>query len=136
MALKKIKPLKNTTASRKVNLHPKSVSELKKKYKYLPLHFLFSIQKEIEHQCPLLDEYLEHLNEIKDTLIKIKEGNSMENAGIQAAVGLYAIGALSNGLDNVTRGNFEKLRQSSEEWKQLAIEAMNETKNPEKFLKF
>ena len=39
----------------------KTVNELKKKYRHLPLHFLFGIEKEIEHQCPSLDEYLEKI---------------------------------------------------------------------------
>ncbi len=136
MAVRKIKPLRPTNSSRKVNLHPKSVGELKKKYKQLPLHFLFGIQKEIDHQCPHIDDYLERLNEVKDVLIKINETKSLENAKIQAAIGLHALGSLLDELDQVTRGNFEKLRKTSEDWKQLAIKAMNETKNPEKFLKF
>ena len=136
MTIKKINPLRHTTSSRKVNHPPKTVGELKKKYNHLPLHFLFGIQKEIDLQCPVIDEYLEKLNEVKTALEKIKRCQSLENAKIQAAVGLHSLGYLPDELDDVTRGNFEKLRKTAEDWKQLAIEAMNETKNPGKFLKF
>ena len=136
MTVKKIKPLRPVAASRTLGRRPKSVSELKKKYDQLPLHFLFGIQKEIDHQCPLIDEYLEQLNEVQTALVKIRESQSLEKAKIQAAVALHSLEFLLDNLDDVTRKNFEKLRMTAEGWKQLAIEAMNETKNPEKFLKF
>ena len=60
-ARKKVIPL-NKLRNNKNSTQPKSVEELKKKYKNLPLHFLFGIEKEIEHQCSILDEYLEKLD--------------------------------------------------------------------------
>ena len=114
---------------------PKSVSELKRKYNDLPLHFLFGVDQEIDHQCPLLDDYIKQLMEIKLCLEKIRKCRNINTARIHAATGLHALTSLSDNIDEVTRGNFEKLRATSEGWKQLAISAINDTKDPEKFLK-
>ena len=38
-------------------------------------------------------------------------------------------------IDKQTQTNFENLRRMAEGWKQLAIKAMNDTKNPEKYIK-
>ena len=114
---------------------PKTVSELKRKYNNLPLHFLFGVDKEIEHQCPLLDDYLNQLKEVQSCLKKIRKCRSISVAQVQAATGLHALSTLFDDIDEVTRGNFEKLRDTSEGWKQLAITAINETKDPERFLK-
>jgi hypothetical protein len=113
----------------------KTVNELKKKYRHLPLHFLFGIEKEIEHQCPSLDEYLEKIEEVKTALETIRKSKSIEATQIQAAIALHSMGNLSSDIDLETRCNFEKLRKSMEDWKQLALAAISETKNPEKFLK-
>ena len=125
---KGIRPLPKET-------RPKSVSELKRKYNDLPLHFLFGVDKEIDHQCPLLDDYLKQLMEIKLCLEKIRKCRNINTARVHAATGLHALASLSDDIDEVTRGNFEKLRSTSEGWKQLAISAINDTKDPEKFLK-
>lgn len=114
---------------------PKSVSELKRKYNDLPLHFLFGVDEEIDHQCPLLDGYLKQLMEVKLCLEKIRKCSNINTARIHAAIGLHSLDSLSGGIDELTRGNFEKLRSTSEGWKQLAISALNDTKDPEKFLK-
>lgn len=133
-ARKKVIPLKKITNSISPT-RPKSVAELKKKYKQLPLHFLFGIEKEIEHQCPILDEYLEKLTEVKYSLEKIRKSKDLKSVQIDAAVALHEMSNLSPGIDEITRINFEKLRATADAWKQLALAAINETKEPEKFLK-
>ena len=132
---KKLQPIAKITPISKKNNHPKTVAELKKKYRHLPLHFLFGIEKEIDFQCPLLDEYLEQMDEVKTALEKIRKCKDLETAKIHAATALHSINNLPNELDLTTRSNFEKLRKTTEDWKQLAITAINETKNPERFLK-
>lgn len=131
---KKLPQLRNIAPVAKKS-HSKSVAEMKKKYRQLPLHFLFGIKKEIDFQCPLLDEYLEKLEEVKMALEKIRKSTDLETSQILAAGALHSIDNVPNGIDMVTRINFENLRKTSEDWKQLAIAAINETKNPERFLK-
>lgn len=63
--------LKNVTKTTRRSSLPKTVKALKKKYQELPLHFLFGIEKEIEHQCPALDDYLDELDKVKEQLYKI-----------------------------------------------------------------
>lgn len=130
---KKVVPLhiKSTTKTKR----PKSVAELRRKYKDLPLHFLFGIKEEIDYQCPTLDEYLNEIKEAVESLRKIRNARSLAAAQVEAAKALHALSAPVEGIDEVTRANFEKLRETAEGWKQLAIAAMNETKDPEKFLK-
>lgn len=128
--LKKIKPISSSKKST-----PKTVADLKKKYRQLPLHFLFGIHKEIDYQCPRLDEYLERLEEIKTALEKIRRCKSLESTQIHAATALHALYELPNNIDQETRNNFENLRKTADNWKQLAISAMNKTKDPEQFLK-
>ena len=65
----------------------------------------------------------------------IRKSKSIEATQIQAAIALHSMGNLSSDIDLETRCNFEKLRKSMEDWKQLALAAISETKNPEKFLK-
>lgn len=133
-ALKKVINLKRVKPATS-NSKPKTVAELKRKYHQLPLNFLFGIEKEIDYQCESIDQYLSKLEECKDFLIKIRRSKSLESAQIQAVSGLHSINQLDNDLDTVTRCKFEELRSYAEAWKALAIEAINETKNPEKFLK-
>ena len=132
---KKLRPANQINPVAKKNNYPKTVAELKKKYRHLPLHFLFGIEKEIDFQCPTLDEYLEQLEEVKTALEKIRKSSNLEMAKIHAATALHAMDEIPSGIDQLTRGNFEKLRKTSESWKQLAITAMNESKDPEKFIK-
>ncbi|MEO1259798.1 MAG: hypothetical protein AAFZ15_13480 [Bacteroidota bacterium] len=135
MAVKKRAAARKNMRSLPKEARPKSVAELKRKYDDLPLHFLFGVEKEIEHQCPSLDEYLTQLNEIKICLEKIRKCRSTKTAQIQAAKALHALMTLPTDIDETTRSNFEKLRESLNGWKQLAISAINETKHPENFLK-
>lgn len=114
---------------------PKSVAELKKKYRHILLHFLFGIEREVEFQCPILDEYLEKLEEVSNALEKIRRCKSLEMAKIHAATALHSMNEIPEGIDQQTRGNFEKLRKTAKDWKQLAIEAMNEVEEVEKFVK-
>lgn len=130
---KKVVPLKVKSVSEKRS--PKTVAELKRKYKDLPLYFLFGIREEVDYQCPILDEYLKEIQAAVESLKKIRKCKNLEAAQVEAAKVLYALSDVSEGIDEVTRANFEKLRASGEDWKQLAIFAMNETKTPEKFLK-
>ena len=131
---KKLLHISKITPDTKKN-RPKTVAEIKRKYRYLPLHFLFGIEKEIDYQCPSLDEYLVQLEEVKTVLEKIRRCKSLEMAKIHAASGLHSIATLPDNIDVVTRTNFEKIRRTAESWKQLAIEAIDETKDPNKFLK-
>ena len=124
---------KTTPISKKKR--PKTVAGIKRKYRHLPLHFLFGIEKEIDYQCPILDEYLKQLEEVKTVLEKIRRCKSLEMAQIHAASGLHSMSTISDNIDVVTRTNFEKIRRTAENWKQLAIEAIDETKDPDKFLK-
>ena len=133
-ARKKVIQLKKLDSSIS-STQPKSVADLKKKYKQIPLHFLFGIEKEIEHQCPILDEYLEKLEGVKGNLERIRKSQNLKSVQVDAAVALHEISLLPIGIDEITRINFEKLRSTAEAWKQLAIAAINETKDPEKFLK-
>ena len=137
MALKKLprkRHLKKVVKSPLSKNEVKTVDALKKKYRHLPLHFLFGIEKEIEHQCPSLDQYLEQLEEVKTTLEKIRRCQSLEVAKIHAAEGLYFINQLPKAIDENTRGNFEQLRSTMEQWKQLAIKAINDSGEVEKYL--
>ncbi len=113
----------------------RTVAELKRKYRHLPLHFLFGIEKEIDYQCPSLDEYMMQLYEIKTALEKVRKCKSLEMAKIHAATALHSISTLPDDIDLNTRTNFEKLRKTADDWKRLAIDAINETKNPAKFIK-
>jgi len=135
MAVKKKIISLNPITNPSIQGRPKSVSELKRKYKNLPLHFLFGIEPEIEYQCPLLDVNLNQISETQKALEKIRRCRSLNAAKTNAAVGLHEISSTYKEIDEVTRTNFENLRRMAEGWKQLAIAAMNETKNPEKFLK-
>ena len=134
MAVRKNAVTKKGIRSLPKESRPKSVAELKRKYNDLPLHFLFGVDKEIDHQCPLLDDYLKQLEEVKLCLEKIRKCRNINIARVHAASGLHALASLPEDIDEVTRGNFEKLRNTSEGWKQLAIAAINETKDPEKYL--
>jgi len=135
MAVRKKKVVHINVKSVSKKKAPKSVAELKRKYKDLPLHFLFGIREEIDYQCPLLDAYLKELKIAVESLQKIRRCKNLENAQVEAAKALHALLEVSENIDEETRKNFEKLRETGEAWKQLAIEAMNETKQPEKFLK-
>ena len=135
MAVQKKLPQLRTIHPDKKKGRTKSIPEMKKKYRHLPLHFLFGVEKEIDYQCPTLDEYLEKLEEVKIALEKIRRCKSLEMAQIHSATALHSMTNLPSDIDQVTRGNFEKLRKTSENWKQLALTAINETKDPEKFLK-
>ena len=127
--LTKLKPTGSTKN------RPRTVSELKKRYRHLPLHFLFGIEPEIDYQCPTLDVYLGQLENTKKGLEKIRRCKSLDVAKIHAATSLHELDTLPKEIDEQTRANFEKLRRMAEGWKQLAIKAMNDTKNPEKYLK-
>lgn len=134
---KKIIRLKNNQNTKREIFpsSPKTVAELKRKYRFLPLHFLFGVDKSIEFQCPILDDYINQIMEVKETLEMIRRCKSLEKAKVHAAYGLHALQDISDDIDKITRGNFEQIRKTGEGWKQLAIEAINETQNPEKFLK-
>jgi cysteinyl-tRNA synthetase len=112
-AQKKIINLKRVKTSTS-NSTPKTVSELKGKYNQLPLHFLFGLEKEIDYQCESIDQYLSSLEDCKNFLIKIRKSKSLDSAQLHAANGLHSLDKIDSDLD---------------------IEAINETKNPEKFLK-
>ena len=139
MAVKKtphnIVPLPQLKPTNSPRNRPKSVAELKKKYRYLPLHFLFGIEPEIEYQCPTLDVYLGQLKNAKEGMEKIRRCKSLEIAKIHAATSLHELDTLPKEIDEQTRTSFENLRRMAEGWKQLAIKAINDTKNPEKYLK-
>lgn len=138
MAVKKApvrRLLKKVTKERNIKNTPKTVQGIKKQYQDLPLDFLFGIEEEIDHQCPILDEYLDQIEKVKIALLKIRTCQSLEKANVQAATALFHLQHLSSGIDEVTRGNFEKLRQAHLEWKQLAIRAIDDTQKPDKYLK-
>lgn len=135
MAVKKRAVALKPVRSLPKEARPKSVAELKRNYNDLPLHFLFGIKEEIEHQCQFLDDYLTQISEVKEYLEKIRKCRSTRAAQIHAAKALHALSPLSDEIDESTRDNFEKLRDGFNGWKQLAIAAMNETKDPERFLK-
>lgn len=111
-----------------------TVADLRKRYRFLPLHFIFGIEKEIEHQCPSIDHYLDQLEEAKTALQKIRRCKNLDKAKIHAATALHALDSLPEDLDITTRSNFEKLRQTAKDWKQLAIKAINATRTPDKFV--
>lgn len=113
----------------------KTVANLKKKYDDLPLNFIFGITEEIDYQCPTLNEYLKEIEKIKEALKKIRRCKSLDSAKLHAAKALHSLEPLEKEIDETTRNNFELLREFGCEWKQLAIRAIDETKNPEKFVK-
>ena len=124
---------------KKVNTNQKAkkaqtVAELKKKYKDLPLDFLFGITEEIELQCEFIDQYLDQLDNCLGFLSKINRCKSLESAKVLAAQASYSIHHLSESLNEDTRQNFEKLRKYGKDWKNLAIQAMNDSKDVEKYL--
>ncbi len=113
---------------------PKTVMALKKQHHDLPLHFLFGVEKEIELQCPTLNDQLDQLKQVKVKLQKIRDCANPQTAKVYALEALFHLENLYEGIDEGTRGNFEKLRSSHEQWKRLAIRAMNDTENPSKYL--
>ena len=131
---KKLQPI-STIKSINKKKAPKTVAELKKKYRHLPLYFIFGIEKEIDFQCPILDEYLMKLEEVKTALENIRKCKSLDMAKIHAATALHSMNEIPDGIDQGTRMNFEKLRKTAEDWKQLAIRAMNESGEVERFVK-
>ncbi|MDG1435079.1 MAG: hypothetical protein P8Q41_13755 [Saprospiraceae bacterium] len=114
---------------------PKTVYDLKRKYQQLPLNYLFGIEDEIDFQCPILDDYLEKLEVVQKKLEKIRRGKNIDTAQVDALAALFQLADLEKGIDEITRMNFEKMRDYAKAWKELAILAINETKNPELFLK-
>ena len=118
-----------------VKSKPKTVYDLKRKHQQLPLNFLFGIGEEIEFQCPILDDYLGKLEVVQKKLTKIRKGKNIETAQVDALVALHQLADLEKGIDEITRVNFEKMRDYAKAWKDLAILAINETKHPELFLK-
>ena len=127
--------LKKLETKKSVKTYPKTVTTLKKQYRNLPLHFLFGIESEIDHQCSILDDYLEKLEEIKSTLKRINHCQNLELAKVHAAQALYQLQTLPKEIDETTRSNFESLRRAHDGWKQLAIKAIDHTQEPTKFLK-
>jgi hypothetical protein len=134
IALKKVVTLKRVKPTTS-NSKPQTVAEMKRKYSQLPLHFLFGIEKEIDFQCESIDQYIFKIEESKDFLKKIRKCKTLESAQIQAVNCLHSMDKVDANLDIITRCKFEELRSYAEAWKKLAIAAINETKNPEKFLK-
>jgi len=126
--LKKVGNISNPT------MPPKTVKALKKQYNDLPLHFLFGIEKEIDLQCPILNQYLDKLTLIKHKLQEIRNCKTLAAAQLKSAEALFHIEVLYEDIDEGTRGNFEKLRSSHEQWKRLAIRAMDDTQNPSKYV--
>lgn len=122
-----LKKVEKTTTSR---TPPKTVMALKKQYHDLPLHFLFGIEREIDLQCPTLNEQLDKLKLVKEKLQKIRDCANPQTAKIYAAEALFQLEDLYEEIDEGTRGNFEKLRSSHEQWKRLAIRAINDTGKP------
>lgn len=128
--LPKVKKLTTLSSKQKIT----TIGDLRRKYDTLPLSFIFGISEEIEHQCPSIDQYLLQLEKTKRVLQKIRRCQDLDKAKVHAATALHALNTLPDDLDLTTRGNFEKLRETTKEWKQLAIKAINATKTPEKFI--
>lgn len=118
-------------AKRKVT----TVKQLKRKYNNLPLSFLFGIGQELEFQCPIIDEYIEKLESCRNHLAKAKRARTIESKNGHILKALYAINEMDVDLDNKTRDNFAELREYAKKWKSFAIRILDETKNPEKFVK-
>lgn len=132
--VKKVIPLKKSKSLASVKA-PRTISELKRKYKDLPLHYLFGIEKEIDHQCDSIDDYIAKIKRCQQQLQRMKKAKNLEEVHLIAVTAQYEIINLPVQLDEITRINFEKLRAYAEAWKQLAIEAMNSSKQPEQFVK-
>lgn len=112
-----------------------TVEKLKKKYSGLPTSFLFSIDKEIEFQCPIIDDYISKIEKCRSHLEKAKRAKNTETKDIQILTALYYLENLDIHLDTITRENFISLREVLKQWKNLALKAIDETKSVEKFLK-
>lgn len=135
-----MKARKNTDLVKKPSSSYKTkidtVEKLKKKYHGLPTSFLFSIDKEIEYQCPSIDEYITKIEKCKNHLEKAKRAKSTETKDVQIVNALYYLENLDTELDTITREKFVSLREVMKQWKFLALKAIDETKSVEKFLKF
>ena len=112
-----------------------TVKNLKKKYSNIPSHFLFSIKDPLEFQCPLIDENIEKITKCKDLLNKAFNAKSLDTKNAHILSALYSISNLDTHLDEIMRSNFENLREYSGQWKKLAIEALDASGDPEKFVK-
>lgn len=112
-----------------------SVRALKKKYGDVPTHFLFSIKTPLEYQCPIIDHNIDKVVNCKDKLHKAFNAKSIESKNALISAALFAISDLEKNLDEVTRNNFIELREYAKEWKKLAIEVLDASGHPEKFVK-
>ena len=109
--------------------------KLKEKYKNVPSHFLFNIDSPIDYQCPIIDENIDKLKDCKNLLKSAFEAKTLEGKDALILSAFYKISKLDDHLDQVTRKNYEELREYADQWKKLALDAINKSNNPEEFLK-
>ena len=111
-----------------------SVKQLKRKYDNLPLSFLYGIPNEIEHQCPIIDEYIEKIESCRESLNKAKRARSLDRKNSHILKAIYILENMDSNLDEITRENFSNLREYAKQWKLFAIKILDFTKSPEKFM--
>lgn len=111
-----------------------TVRGLKKKYGDVPSHFLFSIKSPVEYQCPLIDDNIDKITNCKEKLHKAFNAKSLDSKNALISAALFAISDLEKNLDEVTRNNFIELREYAKEWKKLAIEVLDNSGHPEKYV--
>lgn len=122
---------------RQAQIHNKRVTtvrQLKRKYNDLPLSFLYGIPQELEFQCPMIDEYIEKIESCRESLKKAKRARTLETKNSHVLKAIYSLENMDTNLDEITRNNFESLREYAKQWKLFAIRLLDFTKSPEKFL--
>ncbi len=112
-----------------------TVRQLKRKYNDLPLSYLFGIIDEIDYQCPRIDSYIDEVLACKSSLIKARRARKLDSKNAHLLEAMYKIDQLDEKLDRDVRDSFIKLREYADQWKRLALLAINDSKNPEKYLK-
>lgn len=113
---------------------PRTVYQLRKKYDGVPLSYLYGIEDEIDFQCPIIDDYIDKIQECKNILAKAKRAKRLETKDGHIMKALHILHNIDTELDEVTRGNFIKLRDYADSWKKLAIRLLNASRNPEKYM--
>ncbi len=114
---------------------PLNFKSLKKKYDDIPSHFLFSIEDPLDYQCPSIDEYIEKIQNCKSLLKEAFESKNEETKNAKILNAFFSIHNIDNDLDEKTRANFIKIRDYASQWKKLAIDCIDRSGNPEKYVK-
>lgn len=111
-----------------------TVRQLKEMFN-MPTEFMFGIKPEVPLQCEFINEIISDIDDIKNNLEQIVLSDSLNKNERQLLGGvLYTLSTLEDKLED-RRTAIENLREGSENWKHLAFDAMDATKNPSQFLK-